>query len=315
MLTRNYLVGRFSLSSTDQSNLNQLSAMLNLSWHGQDFAATVGSDSPARNYLPVSFGINLPDPQDITLVSSDDELPAGTPGLTSEGFAYLPTTTVAVVRSTGLQYNYQLDGKDVFRYVGARGTLGVTLTDKLGLIFIDRIADPQGLTRALTSLKDIQVKPAIGYSGAEAAGAGFAEQKIDGVTVYILNQPGLAYQPTFGQLGGYLLVASSPDLWQQAAAAYGSKSGFTATTNYRQVQEDWPGWSSGSAYIDLRALAGRGVKLQDDLSPLIKLKLSPQLLSYGIDAGQLHLLTAAWFSLSSSTKLVPSRLVVHLTTK
>lgn len=310
-----YLVGRFNFSSADLDNLNLGAAQLNLSWRGQDFAATVGADSPAKAWLPVNFGLSIPDPQDLTIVSSDTRLSPGTPGPTSEGLEYLPTSTVAVIRSSRLQDQYQLDGKDVFRYTAARGTLGVTLTDKLGLVFVDQVTDPAGLAKTLLALKDIQVKPAVGYSGAEAAGAGFSEQKLGSATVYILNQPGLSFQPTFGQIGGYLIVASSPDLWQQAQAAYSSKSGFTTSPNYHQVQADWPGWSSGSVYLDLRALAGRGVKIQDDLAPLVKLNLSPQLLSYGIDTGRLHLLTAAWFSLSTATAPVPSRLVVRLTTR
>ncbi len=305
-------VVRFNLLDKDKISLTSLSKKLNLTWTGQDVAVSLDATTSAklRSVAPLNLGLSAVSEREVVLNGSVLGLPLGAIGTTSEGEEFFPPSTALVLRARHLQTSYQLPGQETFKYVAARGALGVSPTDTgLGIIFVIKVKDEPGLKSQLASLKNLPVNTGPGYSGVEGVAAGFSESSIAGVTTYTLSQPGLAYQPTFGILRGYLVVGSSPEVWKSAQLALSTGGNITTNPRYAQAKLSEPSFSNGSLYLDLKALAVRGTKTVSDAAPLFKLDLAGEFLNSGLAGDHLVSLSAQWLGLVEQS---PARVVVRI---
>lgn len=307
---------RFGLSQADKSSLSALAGKLGLPWSGQDLALPLSSEalSLGRSWPPVEVDLTSQDAA-VDFSGSSDKLPLGTPELTGAGEQFMPPESVAVVRVRAIQDRYQLPGKELFGYGEARGTLGVTLTERgLGLIFVDKIKDEAGLKTTLAALKNTPVGTGPGYSGVEAVPSGFSEESLAGVTVEVYNQAGLAYQPTFGTIGGYLVATSSPELWRTVKSNVDQGVSVAGSAHYSEAKQALPAFSVGSIYLDLKALTGQGWdKMQKDLAPLVKIEVGADLKNSGLAASKLDNFFVSWFGVAlTKDNFTPSRLVGRL---
>jgi hypothetical protein len=311
------LLAHFDLSSSDRANLTDLTKRINLPWQGQDLAIPLSQPTKERlsSSLPLSLSMGVPNSHEIDLSGTASTLPIATPGLTNEGQEFLPRQSLAVVRIPGLQDNYQLSGKEVFKSLSERGTLGVLIDqDKVGFIFAARIKNKAELDKTLAGLKDLPVTSGPGYSGVEGVAAGFSQAVVNGVGTYTLNQPGLAYQPTFGVLGDYLVVGSAPEIWQLARRSYETKQGINGESKYQDSISHLPTTSSGSIYLDLSQGAAKSKLTLTGLKSLVKVDLDNSWLSFGIRGESLKTLEVAWFGFKLGRTTTSARVVVRMVT-
>lgn len=311
---------RFNLSSGDKSRLLALAEKLNLSWRGEDLAMSLEASSSAQlqGWLPASLGLWVPSASEVELTGTTDQLPSGSIGPTGEAEEFLPDDTIMVARVRHLQDHYQLPGKEVFAQTEAKGTLGVSLTDSgLGMTFIIKVKNEKGLESVLSTLKNVPVQVAPGYSGQEGVAAGFSQSTFEGVSTYTLTQPGLAYQPTFGILRGYLVIGSTPEIWQKVKKTLGSGGGIRTDHHYMVARGKVPNFSVGFLYLNLSEIAKRGAsKIVSDTAPLFKLDLTGELLNSGLAGDKLDTLTATWLGIGISPSVAtPSRVLVRLITE
>lgn len=309
------VLARFSWSVSDRSNISQIASRIKLLWDGQDFAFSIGSAhlGELSKILPANFAINAPSQNELDLWGSASFLPSGPLATLSAGDSFVPADAVAIANITGLQRQYNLPGKEVFNYVSEFGTIGAVIKDdKFGLIFVSDIKDQPGLNKTLVSLKDQQVQPVVGYSGTEAPAAGFSEQIQDGDKIYVLTQPGLIYQPTFGVVDNKFLAATSPEVWRMAKQAHRLQQTITSEARYQQAMVGLPAVSVGKLYLDMPALTARGDKLSTDLEPFVKLNFSRDLAGYGIDWSRVASISASWVSLSLSGGAFPGRMFLKV---
>lgn len=292
---------RFNLDNNNKTNLTSLAKSLNLDWQGQDLSIELTSDDVAKwkSLLPSSAHITFPDQSQMILHATTTNLPLGPIAHTDSINKFIPHDAVAIVSSQGLEKGYALPGKDVFTEISGRPTLAAFyVQNKLSLAFICSVKDQAALNAKLANLSNNSGTPVLGYSSEEGVPVGFGETDVDGIKTYVLTDPALKYQPTFGNVGGYLLVASSPDAWQAAENAFNSGNNLGKNAKYQEALSSAPKFSSGFAYLDLTALAGRGQKITGDLSPFADLSIDDSWFLSGINAGNLDSFTAAWFGLT-----------------
>lgn len=314
--TNSAAVLRFTLTESDRSSLTVLAEKLGLSWRGQDLAIPLSEESIklAKSWQPFELDLSSSD-SEITFSGGSDKLPGSSPEITITGEELMPPDAVSVIRISAIQDRYQLPGKEVFQYVQARGTLGLTLGEQgLGLIFAAKVKDEAGLRTALSSLKNTTTETGPGYSGVEAVSTGFTEQTLDGVVVETYNQAGLPYHPTFGVLGSYLVITSSPELWQAVKSNFDQGTSIAGNSRYVEAKKEMPSFSVGSVYLDLKTISARGLdKLKEDLAPLAKFDLGAELKASGVRTDKLESLFVSWFGVAlTKDNFTPSRFVGRL---
>lgn len=314
-LVRENLVIKFDLKETDKQNLLELARALNSPWQGQDLAVSLGEETAEkiRPLLPLNVGISAPTGSELEISTTVRGLPIRSPELAGSGGEFLPEQTLVAVRSQDLQSYYQLPGKEVFQHLASRGTLGAWVSETgLQLAYIAKVTNEAGLQQTLGSLKNIPVTTGPGYSGVEGVATGFTEGSFEGVATYTLSQPEISFQPTFGILGGQLVIGSSPEAWQAVKKTLDQGRSLAQNENYSQAKKSLPSFSVGSAYLDLKSLASRGwSKITSDVAPLFKLNLTSEILNSGIAGEKLGTLSAAWFGVSGSPE---AKLLLRLTT-
>jgi hypothetical protein len=289
------VVARFKLAPEDRHNLVVSARKMGLVWEGQDLAISLDATGSAKlkNYLPLELSLAT-SPSAVELWGASP-IPAEWPEILSGGEEFLPQDEVFFLRGGGLTGLYGLPGKEVFADVAPVGLVGANFSDRgLGIIGVFRIRDRSDLQARLASLKNVQVNPGPGYSGVEGVAAGFSESVTDGATTYTLNQPGQVYQPTFGILGEYLVVASTPEDWRASKKVWESGVNLTASPRYQEAKKHWPAVYSGVFFLDLKAILARGDRAKEDFRPLFALDLKEEVKNLGLSAERFDLLTGAW---------------------
>lgn len=292
---------RFSLSDADKENLANLTKSLHLDWQGQDLSVELpASDiSKWQGILPSSGRLSFPTSSVAILHATTKDLPISPLAQIGSQDRFVPKDAVAVFSTAGLNNVYSLPGKEVFSEVSARPTLAFFyINDKLSLVFAAPVKNQADLDGKLNALKNNPGTPVLGYSSVEGVATGFSETDLGGIKTYTLTRPELKYQPTFGDFQGILLVASSPEAWQAAQAAYQSGTNLRTNQKYQEALFSAPKFGSGLVYLDLTALAGRGQKISADLAPFANLKIDDSWFLSGFNTGKMDSLTAAWFGLS-----------------
>ena len=309
---------KFSLPEEDKRNLNNLTQALNLDWKGEDLSIELGATDLAKwqSLLPAQAKLNFPSNSEMVLHATTHNLPLSPTTYLAAEDRFVPSDALAVFSSVGVEKIYNLSGKEIFTEISGRPTLAFVNHDKTSWLLIASVKNQATLDAKLNNLKNNSGSPVLGYSSQEGIPSGFNETDVGGIKTYTLTRPDLKYQPTFGDVSGKLLVASSPEAWQAAESAYQSGQGLNANPKYQQALSSAPKFGAGFVYLDLTALAGRGAKLPADLAPFATVKIDESWLNTSIDAGKLDYMEAAWFGLDpAQTGVGQSELWVRIKSK
>jgi hypothetical protein len=294
-------VVKFNLSDGDRENFLAAARKMGFAWDGQDIAVSLGAEASKSfaKYAPLNIGILAPSDKEIILQAEIKDIPRGTPELTGSGAEFIPKDALMSLRSMGISKYYELPGREVFAHTSQTGTLGIIVREgELEFIYVTEISDLPSLEAALASLKDQDVTLGQGYSEEEAVSAGFSEGSFEGVTTYSLSRPDLIFQPTFGIVGGNLLVASSTAAWQMAKTS--AEAGETLSTNprFRETLGKLPIFSIGSAYLDLEKLSSSLESLLAAVDPFAKVSLGKTGVT-SVNFGSLETVGASWFGIEN----------------
>jgi hypothetical protein len=291
---------KFNLGEEDKKNLTKLAQRLNFPWQGENLSVELKSSDVTKwqSLLPVDAKLNFPNESETVIHATVKNIPLSPVSRVGVEDKFIPQGAIAALSSAELETLYNLPGKEVFSDLSERPTLAsFYVQGKLSLVFVALVKDRATLDAKLAALRDNHSSPVLGYSNEDEVASGFSETDLAGIKTYTLTRPDLKSQPTFGDLNGRLLVASSPEAWQAAENAYTSGKNLGASDKYQQAISDSPKLSSGFLYLDLTGLAGRGQKIQTDLAPFIALRIDDSWFQTGIDMGRLSYLAAAWFGI------------------
>jgi hypothetical protein len=310
---------KFNLQDSDQKNLTKLTNQLGLDWHGEDLSVELSPFDIGKwqNLLPPNSKLTFPSGSEMILHATAHTLPLSPIARIGSEDRFIPPDAVGIISSNELGKIYNLPGKEVFTNVSGRPTLAFFyLGGNLSFVFVSSVKDKAELDGKLSTLKNNSGSPVLGYSSEEGVATGFNETDVDGIKTYTLTRPDLKYQPTFGDVGGKLVVASSPEAWQAAELAYQSGKSIGTNAKYKNALAAAPKLGAGFFYLDLTALAGRGSKITSDLAPFGKLAIDDSWLASGVDIGKLDYLESAWFGLDpASTGVGQSELWIRLKTR